>query len=737
LGSRRAARSALAGIARGAKPHALAVAILSLVTVLFFWPVLFGGDWLPNGGGDLAVFLWPIYSFAAHTLKSGQLPLWNPHLYSGAPFWADNQTSVLYPPLLLMMLLTDVPYQALEAAVMFHVWLAGVAMYVCLYFLNTNPNRPVPVDQPWYRELGARTPELLGAILWMLSDGFVTHLGNLNLIAAAAWLPLVMLGAWRALHDLDWRWALLGGGAWGLTLLAGHAQIAYFTALLIAAIGAWWAADRLWHAARAKPPQPLSHFAKTVGLAALIMLLGLGLSAGSWLPALEMAAQTGRAGLSYAEAAKFSLPPRALIGLIAPWVYGRGPAAFTGNWDRVEVGYIGLIGLALSLAGAWQAVRRRSSLGIFLTILGGLAFGVALGRYFPLHRLAYEVLPGFKNFRAPARLILLMNFAQSMLAASALRSLIVRYHEGGWLQGRGVRLALPALLIALAASELIAFGGAVEIDPTDPRTGFEHPQAVAWLAAQPDQPFRIDSAPSGAWQSDLAALHGAPLYDIYGVSNPLTLASYEGYYWSVGFRGSPTYNFLGARYVISDGPPPGDASFQPVAQFADGLTIYQNSHALPMAMLVTRAIPVETQARASDLAHAPDWAPWAVVYVEGGPPLDSDSPSRGSVTYTEYGPNHIALNVEMSSPAYLVLSEVYYPGWVAAVDGQPAPIYRANAAFRAIYLAEVGPHRVTLDFRPPLTPIGLAISGATLVVLAVVLMLRRRKSPVKDDLLGD
>ena len=162
----------------------------------------------------------------------------------------------------------------------------------------------------------------------------------------------------------------------------------------------------------------------TLGLLILVLVIGLGLSAGSWLPSLEMAAQTGRAGLSYADAAAFSLPPRALIGLVAPWVYGRGPAGFTGNWDRVEVGYIGAVGLLMSLLGAWASIRRKSTLGIFLIVVGVLSLGVALGSFAPIHRLAYDVIPGFKNFRAPARFILLMNFAQALLAGMGLTPIV-------------------------------------------------------------------------------------------------------------------------------------------------------------------------------------------------------------------------------------------------------------------------------------------------------------------------
>src|SRR5512139_3581480 len=111
----------------------LALAFLSLLTILFFWPVFFAGYWIPRGGGDLVSFLWPQYSFAGEAIRSGSIPLWNPQLYSGAPFLADNQSGVLYPiNLLAFLVFPNLSYQVLEGLAIFHLWLAGAAMYVAL-----------------------------------------------------------------------------------------------------------------------------------------------------------------------------------------------------------------------------------------------------------------------------------------------------------------------------------------------------------------------------------------------------------------------------------------------------------------------------------------------------------------------------------------------------------------------------------------------------------------------------
>jgi len=76
-----------------------------------------------------------------------------------------------------------------------------------------------------------------------------------------------------------------------------------------------------------------------------------------------------------------------------------------------------------------------------------------------------------------------------------------------------------------------------------------------------------------------------------------------------------------------------------------------------------------------------------------------------------------------------VLSDPFYPGWRAELDGRPAEILRANYAFRAVAVP-AGQHTVTMTFRPASWAAGLAISLTTLVALAAagVVRLRRKRA---------
>ncbi len=84
-------------------------------------------------------------------------------------------------------------------------------------------------------------------------------------------------------------------------------------------------------------------------------------------------------------------------------------------------------------------------------------------------------------------------------------------------------------------------------------------------------------------------------------------------------------------------------------------------------------------------------------------------------------PNRVEVDVEMTAPAMLVLTETWFPGWEARVDGKPAELLRVNCVQRGVWL-EPGTSRVEMAFRPRAWRIGAAISGATWVLLLAVLL---------------
>jgi hypothetical protein len=100
-------------------------------------------------------------------------------------------------------------------------------------------------------------------------------------------------------------------------------------------------------------------------------------------------------------------------------------------------------------------------------------------------------------------------------------------------------------------------------------------------------------------------------------------------------------------------------------------------------------------------------------------PEGAASAKPRSATITEYQPNRVVVEVEDGDPGYLVLADVWYPGWRCTLDGEPAALYRANYLFRATPVS-AGSHQIVFTFSPESYRLGKWISILTLVLVAGV-----------------
>jgi hypothetical protein len=100
---------------------------------------------------------------------------------------------------------------------------------------------------------------------------------------------------------------------------------------------------------------------------------------------------------------------------------------------------------------------------------------------------------------------------------------------------------------------------------------------------------------------------------------------------------------------------------------------------------------------------------------------DHDSEWRGSVTLTHYEPNALTYEVESEQGGVVVFSEIYYPGWQATIDGEPAELARANYVLRAMEMP-AGQHTVVMTFDPQSihTTEHIAFGALALLALAVL-----------------
>ena len=448
--------------------------VLLILPLLLLWPVAAGGKTLLPADN---LFQWqPYRSFAAQqgvtlpphnelvsdlvlenlvwkefivrSLRAGEVPLWNPHLFAGVPFLAAGQHSALYPLSVLFYVLPLARAYGLFSLI--QLWLAGTFMYVFVRVLR----------------LG-RFPALVAGIVYQLSAFFVVSVVFTMIIAAAAWLPLLLAVTEIMVRKQEEKgsgpfvpilYVLIGALALGTHVLAGHPEILVYTLLVVA----YYALARLallwWELRNWKP---------VVRLAAwLVLMVGLGLGLGSiqLIPLFELVSHNFRQGsVAYADVVGWAYPTRQIITFVVPDFFGN--PAHHGYWDLisrqwvavdrifwgiknyVEAGsYVGVLPLILALVavapigskrGIQEPPARRRVVWIF-AVLGVASLLFAFGT--PLYALLYYGLPGVKQLHSPFRWVFPYTLSIAVLSGFGVRRLVfLRRATGSGAQGEAQR----------------------------------------------------------------------------------------------------------------------------------------------------------------------------------------------------------------------------------------------------------------------------------------------------------
>jgi hypothetical protein len=166
----------------------------------------------------------------------------------------------------------------------------------------------------------------------------------------------------------------------------------------------------------------------------------------------------------------------------------------------------------------------------------------------------------------------------------------------------------------------------------------------------------------------------------------------------------------------------------------EGFLLYRNRTVQPRAFFVPRARGAsDAEAESIMAAGAIDFRREILIddTVISGPAFDTAATS--SVIFNEISEERLEIEVDASASGWLFISDTYYPGWQATLDGRPVKIYRADICGRAIAVGP-GRHRIELSFRSRSFGLGMWTSLASLVLigggLAFSYIRRRKKSAV-------
>ncbi len=711
--------------------------ILGLLTIIFFAPV-FGDQSL--GGSDFREIHYPLLKFVVESVhEDGIIPLWNPHQFLGYSVIGNPQYGLFYPPNWLLLLFSDI-YQGVAIVVALHVFWLGLGMTYLARQWGANP---------------------LAALLAGVVTAFgglpaaKLYAGHYAVLLTLAWLPWIIAGYRLASRQQHPVWAIPGGLALAMAILAGHPQFVY-----IALIGT----GLLWFYQMAIISDARLRLTYQLGI---VLIIGLTISAIAWLPAWDYQSKTVRGATEHSTtfANQHAVPPKQLSTLIIPDLFGM-PLDEEGYWGEPfyeeMIAYVGLLPLIL-LALAWR--RREWWFWGGLALLGII---LSLGMNGGLYALQYWLVPLARGFRAPGRFLTLTSIGLAMILALALTyiqqlsieerrqqllSLLRRAVLPGLIVlwgGAGMQLSLDHQHSAYLAQQLAISGVfLLLIGSTLWAWTLKHPVkcwvpvllvliggadvwVMSWSLKNTDQ---VEL--SRSWQ---AARTIIPPNDTYGrvmqmLAPPgiINGASWTGHLSPQGYDpiapdgwfrlmdatgefiedpGSAVNRVFGVRYVISGQPLENYNFFS--AQFftlidSDGpYHYYENELSLPRAYLVER-YEVESDMDTARRRITDGEVDRGDTVLLTTAPDCSLSGYGGTASITRYEPNQVTIDVQADGPGLLVLTDQYDDDWQVTVDGKEAELLQANTTTRAVCVSG-GAHTVQFTYRPWSLQVGAIIS---------------------------
>jgi hypothetical protein len=664
------------------------------------------------------------FRFLSATLHAGDWPFWNPYHYGGHPSVADPQSLIFAPLFVAWGTLDAAPtMRAFDIIVLVHLLAGGVAIVA----IGWRARWPVPSC-------------VLAATLFMFGGAASGRLQHTGIILNYSLFPLALLLLQLALERRSQILAV-GFAVTAVNIALGRNQVALMLcALLLAAAVAEVSCSS----------RPARYLRARSGVLTTMAALGGALLVVPMLLTLQFADLSNRPTELLNDALRASLYPANLATIAVPNIFGThasywgpGPAtlpevALTDDAENYlffgAVPTLLLIWMGIAAGSAWRPGRRLMS----GTIVVACVF--MFGRYTPLYQLVFRFVPGIDLFRRPTDASFIFGIALAVLAGHCLtdyiREGLPRFRPLNTLVAVAPLLAVIVSAVmfsartghGLAATREAVIAGAVMLVAglmlLSARRGPARLVAAGlvtlvavtellwWnaasrLNARSWSNYAVLESPTGSeataiafLDATIAADHGRgdyPRVEVLGLGGPWqNLAMVRGWEATNGYN--PLRIGIYDRLVS-----PGEQSWDVyLRQFPPSFANY--TCALAQSLGLTYLVlgqpldrsPVPAPAGADLLlAGPPAW----IYRLPGAMPRAQMSDGSGTVEIQSSRPGRVELIANSPASGLLVLHDIYYPGWIAEVDGKEVPIQRFGALFRAVEVP-IGTHSVTFHFAP-------------------------------------
>lgn len=766
-------------------------------TALFFHRAVFTDQIFISR--DIQRVYYPFRRYWTERVLAGEFPDWYPYDALGQPYVGMVISGAFHPTNLLGLFLS--PGMAIKVNVLLCYPFAIAGTYLFARRLEL-----------------PRAPALLSGMLYAFSGYMVAITNNLLYLMAAATFPWAFWAADRFFSSPSILSATIAALCASLVLYAGDSQSFVVCCTLLVALAFW----------RSTGPAPI----RRAGLALGLMLLTAAVSAAQLLPALSVlrGSKAGEQTLKIAQTWSFH-PLRILDLLIGPLFKLPlvGPDAkaicrrlLEADMDTLWVDsvYLGAPAFALGGLALWTF---RKNVRAQLIAVGLLALVVlSLGKYAGLYEWLYRLVPLWRPFRYPEKLLPYALFTAALAAGAglkvALESVSAR-RRAAWVLSAvaagcfglaaieyfaapverfvlpavwsgmpppaavkgigsafvrfsvatGLTAAVGALILgAIRRSELagtlmvLTFAGS-QYAINEPVYELTFPVVLETPSAFVERIREAEGAPALGGYRVGSAVESYSLPKVEGTSTVDRMALVAAYalepdipaFWGLeSFNGylpaaSSRYadltkqgrvfwtrhlGLMSGRYVSLNAD-----TFAEIGGAADvvvsenvllNMVLLRNPLALPRAYFThercagdSRSLLRLMRSRGFETTREA-----LIECPEVSPPVPAGDPP-GTVEIASYAPEEVRVRVQARQTGLLVLTDAYYPGWTATVDGEPAEILPTNHALRGVRV-EAGSREVVFRYRTPGLAVGVLFSLLTLAAgLALGLLRCRRASP--------
>ncbi|MFH1562531.1 MAG: YfhO family protein [Nitrospirota bacterium] len=747
--------------------------LLGLALIYFFKAATLQGIFITGDltTSDLTNLNYPVRHFLGQCLKIGIPPLWTPDIYSGFPVFAESEMGGFYPPNLLLFFALPA-YIAYNYSVILNFFLT--ALFFFLYARSINLSS---------------FASFIGGFSFAFCGFFVTHLKHTNMVYAACWLPLLFFLAEMFFKNRNFIYPVLCGLVFGIQILAGHFQMAYYSILatsiyLIFRFGSsvlisTKGKDIISRFKEADLKKPALKF---LGGLLIIYAIGAGLSAVQVLPTKEFTGLATRAGgVAFSDATAWPYHPKNLITFIFPYWFGdyaKGEYVGTIEGERVlfweNCGYVGIFTLLLAFLGIIVFFLKTGEVRFF-TILGIFSILLTLGKYTPLYEFLWNYLPGLKFFRFPNRFLLLVSFCLCILAGFGIRFILSQIKN---ISTKRMTMVIIAMVIIC---DLFKFG--FYHNPTvKPDVWLAKPKTVEFLEKDKslyrvynfacDESWQMVYSSSKGWKGNLNfyvnhrevlhpnfnMIYNIPSCEGYPAFAPIRLNNLHNFFRNLdnvslykhrqddllGFtvpkpQFTKLLGILNVKYILSFwemNSPVLKEVFQVPFNDMIPARLYENKEVIPKAYIVPKAKVIKDEGKILEELIKPEFNPREYVVVEEEMDFAGSEAKGAEVKevlpqIAKYSPLEVLIEANLLNCGFLVLADTYYPCWKVFIDGKEGKIYRANYIQRAVSLKE-GKHKIRFVYDPFSFKIGALISIITLLSTLIYFGYKSKRFRIKN-----